>query len=44
MVKEHNVDFWTTLNWEQQEDIESGISDIENKKIIDYESFMKKNR
>ena len=38
--KEHNIDFWTTLSCEQQEDIESGISDIENKKTIDYELFM----
>ena len=44
MEKEHNIDFWTTLSCEQQEDIELGISDIDNKKTIDYELFMKKHR
>ena len=42
--KEHNIDFWTTLSCEQQEDIELGISDIENKKTVDYELFMSKHR
>ena len=44
MEKEHNTDFWTTLSCEQQEDIELGISDIENKKTVDYELFMSKHR
>jgi len=42
--EEHDTDFWTTLSCEQQEDIESGISDIENKKVVDYNVFMSKYR
>jgi len=44
MKRESEVDFWTVLSCEQQKDIELGISDIENKKTTDYESFMKKYR
>ena len=42
--KEHNPDFWTTLSCEQQEDIESGISDIVNKEVVGYNEFMSKHR
>ena len=42
--KEMNIDFWTTLNCEQQKDIELGISDINEGKTISYESFMEKHR
>ena len=44
MEKENNIDFWTTLNCEQQKDIESGISQINNGEVVDYDVFMDKYR
>jgi len=43
-VEKEYIDFWATLSCEQQKDIELGISDIENKKTIDYELFVSKHR
>jgi hypothetical protein len=42
--KECDIDFWATLSNEQQKDIELGISEINNGKVVDYEAFMKKHR
>ena len=42
--KQANVDFWETIPPSQKEDILSGIQDIENGEIEDYESFISKHR
>ena len=42
--KERYIDFWATLNREQQKDIDSGITQINNGEVIDYEVFMDKYR
>ena len=42
--KEKSIDFWDELTTEQQAEINQGISDIENGKVIDYDSFMAKHR
>jgi hypothetical protein len=42
--KKDNIDFWTTLNCEQQKEIEAGITNINNREVIDYEVFMDKHR
>ena len=39
-----NIDYWTTLSCEQQNDIELGISDITDGNVVDYDSFMSKHR
>ena len=39
-----NVDFWETIPQSQKEDILSGIQEIENGEIEDYESFISKHR
>ena len=44
MEKENNIDFWTMLNCEQQKDIEAGITNINNREVVDYEDFMEKYR
>ena len=44
MKKERNIDFWTTLNREQQEDIDLGITHINKGEIVDYDVFMNKHR
>ncbi|MCL1968042.1 MAG: hypothetical protein FWF65_00515 [Bacteroidetes bacterium] len=44
MEKEDKVDFWNTLSCEQQKDIEAGIININNREVIDYETFMTKHR
>ena len=44
MKKERNIDFWTTLNSEQQNDIDAGIAHINNGEVVDYEVFMDKYR
>ena len=42
--KEKSIDFWDELTTEQQAEINQGISDIENGKVVDYDSFMAKHR
>jgi|TARA_R110002072_G_scaffold301171_2_gene480399 predicted transcriptional regulator len=42
--KEKSIDFWDELTTEQQAEINQGISDIENGKVIDYDLFMAKHR
>ncbi len=37
-------DFWETITQSQKEDILSGIQEIENGEIEDYESFIAKHR
>jgi hypothetical protein len=44
LEKKTNVDFWTTLNSEQQQDIELGILDITNGNTVDYDTFINKHR
>ena len=44
MKKEENIDFWNTLNYEQQKDIEAGIININNGDVVDYKTFMDKYR
>jgi hypothetical protein len=42
--KECDLDFWATLSYEQQKDIELGISEINNGKVVDYETFIKRHQ
>lgn len=42
--KQASVDFWETIPQSQKEDILSGIQEIENGEIEDYESFIGKHR
>ena len=42
--KDRKTDFWETLTSSQREEIENGISEIENGEILDYEDFMKNYR
>lgn len=42
--KQTSVDFWETIPQSQKEDILSGIQEIENGEIEDYESFISKHR
>ena len=43
-TKERKGDFWRSLTNEQKLEIESGIADVENGDIVDYESKMSKYR
>jgi len=42
--EESSIDFWNALTPEQQDEINQGISDIENGDVIDYDSFIAKHR
>ena len=42
--RQTSVDFWETIPQSQKEDILSGIQEIENEEIEDYESFISKHR
>ena len=42
--RQASVDFWETIPQSQKEDILSGIQEIENGEIEDYESFIAKHR
>jgi hypothetical protein len=42
--KQTSVDFWETIPQSQKEDILSGIQEIENGEIEDYESFISNHR
>ncbi|MEX0981403.1 MAG: hypothetical protein WD577_01900 [Bacteroidales bacterium] len=42
--KEGKTDFWETLSSSQREEIENGISELENGEVLDYEDFMKNHR
>lgn len=42
--KQGSSDFWETIPQSQKEDILSGIQEIENGEIEDYESFISKHR
>ncbi len=42
--RQASVDFWETITQSQKEDILSGIQEIENGEIEDYESFIAKHR
>ena len=41
---EKKIDFWSTLPKKQKEEIEKGISEIENGEIVEYESLMRLHR
>lgn len=42
--KEKKKDFWNSLSISQQKEIESGITEIENGEVVDYDEFMRKYR
>ena len=42
--RQDNVDLWETIPQSQKEDILSGIQELENGDIEDYESFISKHR
>lgn len=42
--KERTSDFWDDLSFQQREEIENASIEIENGKVTDYESFIKKHR
>ncbi|WP_242206215.1 hypothetical protein [Aestuariivivens insulae] len=42
--KERTSDFWDDLSLQQREEIENASIEIENGKVTDYESFIKKHR
>lgn len=42
--KQARVDFWETISQSQKDNILSGIQEIENGEIEDYESFISKHR
>lgn len=42
--RQAGVDFWETIPQSQKEDILSGIQEIENGEIEDYEGFISKHR
>ncbi len=42
--RQASVDFWETIPQSQKDDILSGIQEIENGEIEDYESFISKHR
>ncbi|MDC9722588.1 MAG: hypothetical protein PSN34_07420 [Urechidicola sp.] len=41
-LKKEQVDFWDELTSLQQDEIKKGIEELDNKKRISYESFLKK--
>ena len=41
-VKKENSDFWNELSLAEQEEIQKGIKDLENRKRVSYETFLKK--
>jgi hypothetical protein len=42
--QEDKVDFWNSLTDEQKEEIDLGISEIENGESLDYETVVRKHR
>jgi hypothetical protein len=44
LIKEQNVDFWNKLSLEQKKDIELGLSEVADGKVIEYETLMDKFR
>ena len=42
--KQVDKDFWNTISKSQKEDILSGIQEVDNGNLIDYEEFMSKHR
>lgn len=42
--RELEDDFWNYLSQSQKEEIKTGLREIENGEIVDYEDFMKKYR
>ena len=42
--KQVDKDFWNTISKSQKEDILSGIQEVDNGNIVDYEEFMSKHR
>ncbi len=40
--KEGKTDFWKSLTSPQKEEIENGITEIQNEDIVDYDDFIKK--
>ncbi len=44
LKKEAETDFWNTLSIEEKEDIEKGITEIDNSDTVDYVEYMRKHR
>lgn len=44
LKKEAETDFWNTLSIKEKEDIEKGITEIENSDTVDYVEYMRKHR
>ena len=42
--KQVDKDFWNTISKSQKEDILSGIQEVDNGNIVDYEEFMREHR
>ena len=42
--KQVDKDFWNTISKSQKEDILSGIQEVDNGNIVDYEEFMSEHR
>ena len=42
--KQANKDFWDTISKSEKDDILSGIQEIENGEIVDYDEFMDKHK
>ncbi|AWV98785.1 hypothetical protein [Arcticibacterium luteifluviistationis] len=43
-AKTEGTDFWNSLSSEVKEDINVGLSEIDNGEVVDYDDFMKKHR
>jgi hypothetical protein len=44
LKKEAETDFWNTLSIKEKEDIEKGITEIENCDTVEYVEYMRKHR
>jgi hypothetical protein len=44
LEKEDQKDFWDSLTKQQKQEIHSGISEVENKETLDYETVVGKHR
>jgi hypothetical protein len=42
--KEIQPDFWDALSFDQKEEIQHGINEIERGETVDYEDFIKKHK